>query len=233
MKYTGGRSVFDPDTQKWISVPRRYSDFYCSITEWSKLGRGKPNFMYQVRSAIVDNWGPEDDCKIRLDNGLWVNKLSFKRWGRDDVNETEKYDSWIIQRVIKMITHRDAEVEFFSYKGNIDHVEISFPGCEMPNIIVLVGQWAGGSTNETLIFCIDAIYKVLSIKTTDYYDRYHLSKKFNQDYDYIYYTGKGKAGWGNYYEDTEWRDNWMFEDIIRKKSERYYYDHVSIGYGKH
>ena len=149
MQYTGGKSYFNIVTQEWKSNPRVYTNFYCSLSEWANLGRGKENFMYQVRSHIVDLYGyPKDrrtelekwkvnrnECKFNTKNGLTLNKLSFDRGGRRDSLEGEKYSAWIIKETIKLITNREANVEFYSWKGTVDHIEISFPDTQMPNII--------------------------------------------------------------------------------------------------
>lgn len=231
MKYKGGKSWYDNVAQEWKYQPRIYTDFYCSLSEWAKLGNGKDNFMYQVRSAIVDIWGYPDDkrtelekikvdrreYKYTLENGLVLNKLSFDRGGRRDSLEGEKYSAWIIQKTIKLITHRDCEVEFFSWKGIIDHIEIVFPETKMPNIIILVDEYSMSSTNYTLIKCIDSIYNTLKYKTTEWYDNY-LYQYFNNDYDIIFYISR-EDDLGTY---IEWQNKWMWKEIIYPKSQRKY-----------
>lgn len=217
MKYTGGKSCYDTEQRKWIYSPRIYTDFYCSISEWNNLGKGKNNFIYQVRSAIVDLFGMKSEGKIILQNGLKVNKLSFNRTGRRDGLETEKFSADIIRYAIKLITHRDADVEFFSWKGTIDHIEISFKGTVMPNIIVIVDEYGISSTNRTLKDCIDAIYDTLKIKIHENYERYY-AKYFNMDYDIIYYKSLESAA-GNY----NWAEGlWIWKDcFFAKKNRRY------------
>ena len=240
MKYKNGNSWYDETTNSFKYLPRIYTDFYCSLSEWEKLGpNGKPNFMYQVRSAIVDILGyPEimyekenDDTvwatggKFCLKNGLEVNKLSLDRHGRRDSMIGEKYSAWIIQNVIKLITHRNSEVEYYSWKGELDHIEISFPDCKMPNIILLVDENTG-STNQTLISCIDAIYKTLHDKTTEWYDKY-LYKFYNSDWDRIFYVSKEDA----YYKYINWKHLYKWADLFKMKSKRIY-DGISISYEK-
>ena len=241
MKYKGGKSWYDHESDEWKYQPRIYTDFYCSLSEWKQLGKGKDNFMYQVRSAIVDLLGyPEDkrtelekwkvnrnEFKIQLSNGLVVNKLSFDRGGRRDSLEGEKYSAWIIKNAIKLITHRDAEVEFYSWKGTIDHIEISFPECMMPNIIILVDEYLESSTNRTLIDCIDAIYSTLHDKTTEWYDK-KLNQYYNSDWDRIFYCSK-EDSCENY---KMWKGKWMWSDVFKKKSDRQYNDmhHIVISY---
>lgn len=239
MKYIGGKSCYDTDEQKWIYRPRVYTDFYCSMAEWSNLGKGKDNFIYQVRSAIVDLFGmkaserSERDengkiiytDKMKLKNGLIINRLSFDRTGRRDGLETEKYSADIIKYAIKLITHRDAEVEFFSWKGTIDHIEISFTGTVMPNIIILVDEYGISSTNRTLKDCIDAIYDTLKIKIHENYERYY-AKYFNKDYDIIYYKSLEDANC-----DYSWaRDLWIWKDCFFTKKNRRYNRYGSLTY---
>lgn len=238
MKYKGGKSWYDSDSQEWKYQPRIYTDFYCSLSEWNQLGSGKDNFMYQVRSAIVDILGyPEDkrtetekwkvsrdEFKIQLKNGLIVNKLSFDRGGRRDSLEGEKYSAWIVKNVINLITHRKAEVEFFSWKGTIDHIEISFPEAKMPNIIILVDEYCESSTNRTLIDCIDAIYKTLHDKTTEWYDK-KLYQYYNSDWDRIFYCSTEDIS----KEYLDWKHLWMWNDVFKKKEDRKY-DNVTISY---
>lgn len=238
MKYKGGKSWYDKNSNEWKSQPRIYTDFYCSLSEWANLGRGKQNFMYQVRSAIVDILGyPEDkrtelekfkvsrgEYKFTLSNGLVVNKLSFDRGGRRDSLEGERYSAWIIKNTIRLITHREAIVEFYSWKGNIDHIEIAFPDAAMPNIIVIVDDY-GGSTNRTLIDCIDAIYDTLKAKTHECYDNY-LSHYYNDNYDMVYYKSTENIG-GNYF----WAEGkWMWKEIIYPKNKRQYDRYGTLSY---
>ena len=230
MKYKGGKSWYDKSVQEWKYEPRVYTDFYCSISEWDKLGKGKDNFMYQVRSAIVDILGyPEDKrtelekikvsrdkCKIKLTNGLIVNKLSFDRGGRRDSLEGEKYSAWIIKNVIKLITHRNADVEFYSWKGTVDHIEITFHNTSMPNIIILVDEYCG-STNKELISCIDCIYNTLKAKLHPSYES-KLMHYFNNNFDIVYYISTENAQ----HEYDDWKGLWMWKDIIFPKSNRKY-----------
>ena len=240
MKYTGGKSYFNKVTQEWKSNPRVYTNFYCSLSEWANLGRGKENFMYQVRSRIVDLYGyPEDkrtelekwkvnrnEEKITLKNGLTLNKLSFDRGGRRDSLEGEKYSAWIIKEAIKLITNRDANVEFYSWKGTIDHIEISFPNTAMPNIICLIDDYCCSSTNKILIFIIDCIYKTLNNKISVWYDRY-LNKYYNEDYDIIYLKPDSEHTSGEY---LVWNDKTQWKDIIKLKSNRIITNHTNISY---
>lgn len=231
MKYTGGKSWFDKSTQEWKYNPRVYTNFYCSLKEWSNLGRGKENFMYQLRSHIVDLYGyPEDkrtelekwkvnrdEFKFKTKNGLTLNKLSFDRGGRRDSLEGEKYSAWIIKETIKLITNREPQVDFYSWKGTIDHIEISFPDAKsMPNIICLIDEYCESSTNRTLIFVIDCIYKVLGWKTIEWYDKY-LEKFYNKDYDFIFLNPNNER-----YIYQEWEDKTMWKDMIMKTSNRIY-----------
>ena len=236
MKYKYGKSYFDQESQEIKYIPRIYTDFYCSLKEWHNLGRGKQNFMYQVRSHIVDLYGymednrtelekfkaPRIEDNITLSNGLTLNKLSFDRVGRRDSLEGEKYSAWIIKNTIKLITNRNSEVEFYSWKGNVDHIEISFPQSKMPNIICLIDE-NDGSTNEELIFCIDCIYKTLNNKTTEWYDRY-LYKFYNENYDIVYLKNKSSD---TYYEWT-YKSQW--KDIIKQRANRTLTNKVSITY---
>lgn len=239
MKYKGGKSWYDKNSNEWKSQPRIYTDFYCSLSEWANLGRGKPNFMYQVRSAIVDILGyPEDkktelekikvsrdEYKFTLSNGLVVNKLSFDRGGRRDSLEGEKYSAWIIKNAIKLITHRESIVEFYSWKGTINHIEITFPDATMPNIIVLVDEYSVSSTNRTLIDCIDAIYDTLKAKTHECYDNY-LSCYYNDNYDMVYYKSTEDAT-GEYL----WaKGKWMWKEIIYPKNRRQYDHYGTLSY---
>lgn len=230
MKYTGGKGWFNKSTQEWKNNPRVYTNFYCSLSEWANLGRGKENFMYQVRSRIVDLYGyPEDkrtelekwkvnrdECKFKTKNGLTLNKLSFDRGGRRDSLEGEKYSAWIIKEAIKLITNRDADIEFYSWKGNVDHIEISFPNTQMPNIICLIDEYSNSSTNRTLIFVIDCIYKVLGWKTIDWYDNY-LYQFYNKEYDFVFLNPENEG-----YEYSEWKGKSMWKEIIKKTNNRIY-----------
>lgn len=240
MKYTGGRSYFNKVTQEWKSFPRVYTNFYCSLSEWFNLGRGKENFMYQVRSHIVDLYGyPEDKrtelekCKVKRDefkfklkNGLTLNKLSFDRGGRRDSLEGEKYSAWIISEAIKLITNRECKVEFYSWKGTIDHIEINFPGASVPNIICLIDDYCCSSTNKTLIFIIDCIYKTLGHKLTVWYDRY-LYKFYNENYDIVYLKPDSEHSSGEY---VGWQRKSQWKDIIKPKANRIITNKTNISY---
>lgn len=228
MKFKGGKSHYDQAKAAWIYEPRVYTDFYCSLAEWSNLGNGKENFMYQVRNYVAakrnDLWESADWQQLK--NGLKLRKISLDRTGRRDDLSGEIYSAEIIKEVILAITHKEAKVEFYSWKGNIDHVEITFENCHMPNIIVLVGD-NGGSTNYTLIKCIDCIYSTLSAKLTDYYDNY-LNKMYNNDYDRVYYVG---AKYNSVYTYDKWKYTWRWEDTFKKKTDRVYDRYnVSIDY---
>ena len=239
MQYIGGKSYFNIVTQEWKSNPRVYTNFYCSLSEWANLGRGKENFMYQVRSHIVDLYGyPKDkrtelekwkvnrnECKFNAKNGMTLNKLSFDRGGRRDSLEGEKYSAWIIKETIKLITNREANVEFYSWKGTVDHIEISFPDTQMPNIICLVDEYSG-STNKTLIFIIDCIYRTLNNKTTVWYDRY-LYKFYNDNYDIVYLKPDSEHATCEY---QDWIGKSQWKDIIKLKSNRTYLDDTKITY---
>lgn len=239
MKYIGGKSYFNKVTQEWKNNPRVYTNFYCSLSEWANLGRGKDNFMYQVRSHIIDLYGyPEDnrtllekskvdrnECKITLKNGLTLNKLSFDRGGRRDSLEGEKYSAWIIKETIRLITNREANVEFYSWEGIVDHIEISFPNTSMPNIICIIDEYCG-STNKTLMFIIDCIYKTLNNKITVWYDRY-LNKYYNDNYDIVYLKPDTEHASSEYYE---WENKSQWKDIIKLKSNRVITNHTKISY---
>lgn len=239
MKYIGGKSYFNKVTQEWKSNPRVYTNFYCSLSEWNNLGRGKENFMYQVRSHIVDLYGyPEnkrtelekwkvdrDEFKIKMKNGLTLNKLSFDRCGRRDSLDGEEYSAWIIKETIKLITNREANVEFYSWKGVVDHIEITFPDTQIPNIICLIDE-CSSSTNKILIFIIDCIYRTLNNKTTVWYDRY-LYKFYNEDYDIIYLKPDSEHYSGEY---TDWEHKTQWKDIIKPKVNRTITNKTKISY---
>lgn len=224
MKYKYGKQYFDQVSREIKYVPRIYTDFYCSLDEWVNLGRGKENFMYQLRSKIVEDGlmldYNNDKKYIKTKNGLTLYKLSLNRIGRRDDLNGEIYSANIIKYVIKYITHKDAEVEFYSWKGTIDHVEINFANCEMPNIIVIIDSYSASSTNRTLIHCVDAIYKTLKNKASFYYDTYH-KRYYNNDCDKIF----------NYSEDNENYSKWEYpwNDTYRMKKNREY-NGVSIYY---
>ena len=286
MKYKYGKYYFDQESQEKKYIPRIYTDFYCSLDEWTNLGRGKDNFMRQLRSKIVDDGLLNDEQhkyikyyiskdrkkiydesdierNINIDkvkekvskeinkilgfnpkelfnditekefnnyiteneltlldkpmyfdnNGLKLYRLSFDRVGRRDGLDTEIYSANIIKHVIKYITHKDANVEFYSWKGTIDHIEISFDNCEMPNIIVLIDSYCNSSTNRTLIHCIDAIYKTLKNKANFYYEQYH-KKYYNNNWDKIF----------NYSEENNWynKHEYGYYDQYRLTSKRRY-----------
>lgn len=248
MKYKNGKSWYDTTSQEWKYQPRIYTNFYCSLQEWANLGRGKENFMYQVRSAIVDLFDIEpsklpiyDDkkhnggseiigytSKITLHNGLVLNKLSFNRCGIQDGLEGEQYSADIVKHAIKLITNRDAEVEFYSWKGTIDHIEITFPNLRMPNIILLLDIPSGdNSTNDILIKCINAIYDVLNAKTTQWYDKY-LHLYFNNDFDMIFYGGISDSNGYHYGHYSKWANKWEWKDRIFPKTKRTYNDYANI-----
>lgn len=247
MEYKGGTSWYDYEKGHYVSKKRIYSDFYCSLDEWRNLGRGKENFMYQLRSKLVahglitkeehEDVGQtylrknEDTGKFetaKLWDGTIEYKLSFDRTGRRDGLETENYSAHIIKEAIKLITRRDAEVEFFSWKGTIDHVEISFPGCEMPNIIVLIDAYCPSSTNDTLIGCIDAIYESLYNKKLKRWYEEDLAEFYNQDYDRIY----TKSLVNENKEYTEWEGKTYWKEIFKKKKYREYTHYGHISYKK-
>lgn len=223
MKYKYGKQYFDQVSREMKYIPRIYTDFYCSLKEWLNLGRGKENFMYQLRSKIVED-GLMGDCngceRSKSENGLNLYKISFNRTGRRDGLNSEIYSANIVKNVIKYITHKDADVEFYSWKGTIDHIEISFGNCEMPNIIVLIDSYSNSSTNRTLIHCIDAIYKTLRNKASFYYEQYH-KQHYNKDWDKIF----------NYSEDNLCYDKSQYQwyDTYRMKSDRRY-NHSTIYY---
>jgi len=221
MKYTGGKSWFDKSTQEWKHNPRVYTNFYCSLKEWSNLGRGKHHFMYQLRERIAEKiffkYESEKQYYCNKEGNVESYKLSFDRTGRRDGLYTEEYSAEIIKETIKLITNREAQVDFYSWKGTIDHIEVSFPDVKsMPNIICLIDEYSGSSTNRTLIFVIDCIYKVLGWKTIEWYDRY-LEKFYNKDYDFVFLNPNNER---DIYQ--EWEDKTMWKDMIMKTSNRIY-----------
>ena len=217
MKYTGGKALYDPIKEEWVNNPRKYYNFYCSLTEWLNLNRGKSNFMYQLRDKIARDGNIKTHSYYCDENGKYLGpKLSLDRTGRRDGTETEEYSASIIKAVIKEMTNRDANVDFHSWKGNVWHVEIEFPGAEMPNIIVLLDKGDScTSTNGILIACMDAIYKTLRNKTYFSYES-RLKKYYNSDWDIIdtnylrgdisgscYYSMKDICGWDSQFKQKK------------------------------
>ena len=219
MKYTGGKSYFNNKTGEWEYSKRKYTDFYCNLIEWGNLGRGKPNFMYQLREHISkarpDLWNYKKEVYYDKNGNAIANKLSFDRTGRRDNLDSEIYSAQIIYETILHITHQKAKVEFYSWKGIIDHIEITFPNKAIPNIICIVDDYCS-STNETLIFCIDCIYQTLHNKTTQWYET-KLEQYYNNNYDIVYMKKNSEHSSGEYYQ---WKDKWMWNDIIKPKANR-------------
>ena len=214
MKFTQKQKEWDNENNKYIFYPRIYSDFYCSLTEWKKLGREKDNFMYQIREKIAKDF-PELCNEQNYKYGYKQQIPSLDRTGIRDSTYSAIYSAKIIKKAIELITHKEAKVLFDCHKGAINFVIISFPDYEMPNIIVIIDEYSCSSTNYTLIKCIDAIYKTLQDKLTDWYTNY-LHKLYNTNYDRYFYVSR---------EDDigDWKQfkglcNW--NDVFHKKNER-------------
>lgn len=214
MKYSTIKSYYNKRTGKKELAHRVYNDFFCTIPEWT-LFKDKENFMYQLRKHISKRVKDKYPDQYRADSEECV---SLDRTGRRDFTTTEVYSAYIIQQVIKEMTHRHAVVEFYSWKGNIDHVEITFPNSKMPNIIVLFYEYGGlNSTNYTIIECMNAIYDILMTKTTEYYDN-NLTSYFNTNYDIICYKSRSN----DLHPYLHWRNQWQEKERIRMTKYRTY-----------
>lgn len=216
MKFTQKQKEWDKQNNKYIFYPRVYSDFYCSLVEWEKLGRGKDSFMYQVREKIANDCPELCNEHCYRHNGCDCKRIpSLDRTGIRDSIDSAIYSGKIIKMVIKLITHKEAKVLFDCHKGAIKFVIISFPDYEMPNIIVIIDEYGASSTNYTLIKCIDAIYKTLQDKLTDWYSNY-LHKFYNTNYDrYFYMSREDSIG-----DWTQFKGLWNWKDVFHKKDER-------------
>ena len=214
MKYTGGKSWFNKSTQEWEYMPRAYTDFYCSIKEWHNLGRGRLNFIAQAISCALDE--PVDNLEMYFSNS--------------------KDRAKIISHIIFLITHRRPKVTDY-WEDEIkdkdyiieksDHIEIEFPGLKVPNIIILYDIFEPNRSNgfyDTVIDCVDCLYKILELKTLDYYDNY-LYQFFNNDYDYVFFKGDKES---HYYDN--WNGKWSWKDVIKRKDERIYDEYETLLY---
>lgn len=212
MKFKQTREL-DP-TKKYVYYRREYTDFYCSISEWAKLGRGKSNFIYQLRTEIANN----NKSLTKYNNAFYYDgtpKLSLDRTGIRDSYDSAIYSGTIIKEAIKLVTHSEPNIVFDSHKGIIKFVIISFPNKEMPNIVVIINEYSCSSTNYTIMKCLDAIYKTLQDKLTDYYNGY-LKKYYCDDYDRYFYVSR---------EDmianlTIHKRLWKWEHVFHKVTDR-------------
>lgn len=217
MKYIGGKSRYDSSAQEWKYEPRVYTDFYCSLKEWHSLGRGKMNYIKQL---VMHASLSEDETEDDFYSSLWYSK------------ERQR----IISNAINLITHRRPKVTNYWEDETLskdylveknDHIEIEFPELKMPNIIILYDKWeetTGDGFFETVKDCIDCVYKVLELKTLDYYDNY-LYQFFNNDYDYVFFKGDKDSCYYNY-----WNGKWSWKDVIKRKDERIYTEYKSLLY---
>lgn len=221
MKFKGGKSYFNTEKMTWEYEPRIYTNFYCSLYEWGKLNRGKENFVNQLL----------DKVRSKLNNGkipTEVDEFEFTNINdgiHDEENVTSVYCNNLMQEVIKEMTGRDSEVIVVtSGCWDILHVEITFPGTSMPNIIVLIDY--DYLLNYTWVLkCIRGVYDTLSLKTTHRYER-DLQKWFNSDYDRLYITNIDSSSgvYGKWYRCYEW------EKQFQPKKNRGYCDSGVLDY---
>lgn len=251
MKYKFIRSEFIKNGRVIKSKRKIYTDFYCSLTEWDKLRRPERlKLIYQCLGTVdFANKGVEyeyfdedpdtGEKFINWDQGFYFDK--------DEAPE-RVINNIFFEGVIEKITHREVKVNVL-YEGNstLDHVKIVFPNTNMPNIIVLFdftdhvlymsesGSGYGLGENllgEYLLICLNAIYKTLNDKTTDWYEK-KLMKFYNKDYDRIYYNLSGTLFYlmmndSQYSSENcdrprkyqKYYNVWRWEDIFKPKSSR-------------
>ena len=209
MKYTGGKSYWDKEEFEWKYEQRIYSNFYCSLSEWLNLNRGKKNFISQLFDKIKNKYNQHN---------LGFDK--FQRIGYDNQFLTSNYENNILHDIIKEITKRDAEVTV-CYESlitdSIAHIEISFGELEMPNLIVLFN----GDKNlnvDNIIYCIDAIYDTLKDKLHHLYET-RLKKYYNKNYDRLYAKAIRYSERGYY---IKFKTYWFWNEVFKPKNNRLY-----------
>lgn len=221
MKYTGGKSRRDPVTGEWISNPRVYTDFHCSLKEWKNLNRGKKNLVNQAMKSLVYQQVIKNPIYSTDINGKFY--LFFDKDIDGDYSKSD-YSSSIIKEVIKLVTGLSCNVEFYSWKQSVDHIEIEVIGGEkrLPNIVVLFDIFEL-SEEETIIKCLDAVYSTLNCLKYNSFNVYY-RPYFNNNYDFIF-NNCPRESWGPYGggKYSEW-------PAFRPKSDRFFISESSISY---
>ena len=214
MRFTGGKSLYDPSTGEWKSNPRVYSDFHCNYDEWKKLSRGRRNMVTQllfnlaekgyIEYAHFSEYDPETGLHLRKQNKERINfPLDL-----DGDSITEQESAKVIKYAIKLITGLETEVTFYSWKFNVDHVTIDFnyPNCKLPNVVVLFDQGFVTDIDEVdiIIKCINAIYQTINDLKNDKFNKY-LKRYYNSEYDRVFnYTDRHTVYYSQY--DYQWPD---------------------------
>ena len=109
MKFTQKQKEWDNENNKYIFYPRIYSDFYCSLTEWKKLGREKDNFMYQIREKIAKDF-PELCDDYNYKGGCKQQIPSLDRTGIRDSTYSAIYSAKIIKKAIELIKENNIDL---------------------------------------------------------------------------------------------------------------------------
>lgn len=240
MKFKTKKTWYVKDHQEKCKTTKIYTDFYCSLGEWTSLGTVQ-------KRMLIEQLLNKIDLKFSTE-GYRDWKFDF-HFDKDDVPE-RKENNLYFEEVIKEITHRDVKVnvKYDWFNGpTLNHVKIVFPNTNMPNIFVLFDftdymlYVSDSSTSldgehnllvEYLIISVDAIYKTLSDKTTEWYDK-KLNEFYNENYDRIFYNFSTKLN-QLLYEDKDYNEDnfgrkrryqkyfncWKWEDVFKLASSR-------------
>ena len=190
MEKIQGKSWFDKSNGEWTGTPTIYTDFRCTIEEWNRLGNGRKNFMYQVRSKVAELYGGnefynESEQPIK---GMRLRKFSLSR----DCDSADPYSrsessEYLIERSVELVTGVRPKSTYFSYKGVIVFIALEFTGKKTPNVVcVCDDRDSCTSTNGTLIFVLKSVYDTLEMKTHNGIGERYL----NSDYDIIFFDDK-------------------------------------------
>ena len=212
MEFTGGKSRRDPATGEWISNPRVYTDFHCSLKEWKNLNRGQLNFINQLLQEI---W---------YDESLNKEDFNFIHPIEDKIpypvfSEISEKDGNIISYCIQRVTGLKSKCYVNTYysessQGSIDNVIVEFDNYDkniLPNIVILIDDYNPEPEPDVIKMTLDAVYQ--SVKNFKYesFNKYY-KPYYNNNYDLIFNNVKDKT---SIYYNT-----YHFPDIFRPKNSR-------------
>lgn len=239
MKFKIEKTWYVKDQQERCKTKKIYTDFYCSLCEWATLETVQKRMLIdQLLDKIHFKFFPE-----------FLTGWEFNFYFDKEEIPERKENNLYFEEVIKAITHRDVKVnvKYDWFNGpTLNHVKIVFPNTNMPNIFVLfdftdyklyVSESSSGVDGDNLLveylmICVDAIYKTLSDKTTEWYDR-KLCEFYNENYDRIFYNYSTKLKQllnedKDYIEDNLCRKRryqkyfncWKWDDVFKLASLR-------------
>jgi hypothetical protein len=212
MEFTGGKSRRDPVTGEWISNPRVYTDFHCSLKEWKNLNRGRLNFINQLLQEI---WYDES---VNKEDFNFIHPIEDKI-PYPVFSEIPEKDGKIISYCIQRVTGLKSKCYVNTYysessQGSIDNVIVEFDNYDkniLPNIVILIDAYNPEPEPDVIKMTLDAVYQAVKNFKYESFNKYY-KPYYNNNYDLIINNVKDKT---SIYYNT-----YHFPDIFRPKNSR-------------